>query len=143
MIRACPSCGQKNRIPVEHLHHSGNCGTCKGELKPVAEPIEADAEIFDAISREAKVPVLIDFWASWCGPCRVAEPEVKKIAYEMAGRAVVLKVDTEAHPELAARYQIRAIPNFVVLKAGQLVVQQPGLVDHNHMRLWLEQAESR
>ena len=90
--------------------------------------------------RDAPVPVLVDFWAEWCGPCRVAAPHVKRTAEAMAGRALVLKVDTEAHPDLAMRYQVSGIPNFVVIRDGRLVIQQAGVVDASQMIRWLEHA---
>ena len=140
MIRECPSCGKKNRIPAEHLADNGRCGSCKAPLAALAEPIDADTSTFDEIVGGARVPVLVDFWAAWCGPCRMAAPEVKRTAEQMSGRAIVLKVDTERWPALAQRFNIMSIPNFVVTKDGRVVRQQAGLVDHRQMISWLEQA---
>jgi thioredoxin 2 len=127
-------------VPAAHLADTGRCGACQAELPPVREPLEADAALFDDVVRSARVPVLVDFWAAWCGPCRMAAPEVQRAAENMAGRAVVLKVDTEAHPELAARFDVRGIPNFVVLKDGKVVAQRPGLVSHTQLEAWLRSA---
>jgi len=140
VIRACPTCGQKNRVPPKYLANTGRCGACKSELPPVDKPIDADPELFDAVAREARVPVLVDFWAAWCQPCRMAAPLLKQLAYDMAGRVLVLKVDTERYPELAARFDVRGIPYFVVIRAGEAVVQHAGLVNSSQMRAWLERA---
>lgn len=134
MRRVCAGCKAQNRIPVRHLADTGKCGKCKAALPPHATPIEVTSEqMFDEIIATSRVPVLVDFWSTWCGPCRQVAPEVKKTAQSLAGKALVLKLDTDAFPEISQRYQVQSIPNFAVFTGGRLVRQRAGAVDHRQL----------
>ena len=124
VILPCPSCGQKNRLAFGRVGHCGRCGSA---LPPVGQPVDVpSARAFDALVGQSAVPILVDFWAPWCGPCRMVAPEMEKVAASNAGRFLVVKVDTEALPDLGQRHQIRSIPTMALFGGGREIARNIG-----------------
>ncbi len=120
MIRTCPSCGADNRVPSSKLDKVARCGSCKSALPSESRPVALDSvESFDDLVRGSPLPVLVDFWAEWCGPCRMVAPELEKLAKGKSGRLVVAKVDTDRVRELGARFGISSIPTLILFRGGR------------------------
>jgi thioredoxin 2 len=127
VLVTCESCNTTNRLQYAGLERQTRCAKCHADLPFPSEPIDvASTEDFDALVAKSSVPVVVDFWAAWCGPCRMVAPEIKKVAEHLAGKAVVLKVDTDANPELSSRFGIRSIPTIGVFHHGKEVNRVSG-----------------
>jgi thioredoxin 2 len=128
VLISCSSCGTVNRLKYGHLEHATKCGKCRTPLPFPAKPIDVtEVRQFDAVIGQSSVPVVVDFWAAWCGPCLMMAPEIDKVAAHTAGKALVLKVDTDAHAELSQRYQIRGIPTIIIFAGGKEATRASGV----------------
>jgi thioredoxin 2 len=135
----CENCGRRNRVPAAATGIP-RCGNCH---KPLPWIVDAGDEDFAEVAERASVPVLVDLWAPWCGPCRMVSPALAQLAGEMAGRVKLVKVNVDQAPKLQQRYGVQAIPTLMVLRNGQVAARQAGAAPAPALRAWLEQALQR
>lgn len=133
----CPDCATVNRVLPERLGAGAKCGKCKQPLFQGA-PVVLDGSNFDVHVGKGDLPVAVDFWAAWCGPCRMMAPHFERAAHDLEPAARLAKLDTEAAPQIAGRYGIRGIPTIIVFKRGQEIARQSGAMDYAGLTRWLK-----
>jgi len=134
----CPDCGAANRLPREKKAATGKCGKCGGRLFD-GHPVALDSRSFPRHVESNDIPVVVDFWADWCGPCKMMAPVFEQVAGEMEPDIRFAKVDTEAAQDVAMRYAIRSIPTIVLFKNGQEIARQAGAMPAEHLKSWIGQ----
>ncbi len=140
VILPCPNCGTSNRIAYTRLDQQGRCGTCKTALPMIAEPVDCSGmEGFAALISQSPLPVVVDFWAPWCGPCQMMAPEFAKAAAQAAGEAIFVKVNTDEQPEVAGQFRVQGIPAFALIRGGKLAAQTTGFQPAARLLAWVRQ----
>lgn len=131
----CPTCATTNRVPAEKLSAGGTCGKCGRPLFN-QRPVELTRSNFDRMIKNNDIPVLVDFWAPWCGPCKMMAPAFEQAAQQLEPNVRLGKLNTENEQAIAARYNIRSIPTLAIFKNGKVVAQQAGAMNLNQLLAW-------
>ncbi|MFJ9840302.1 thioredoxin [Kitasatospora sp. NPDC101155] len=134
----CTNCGRTNRVPAA-AEGSPRCGNCRAPLPWIAEAGDTD---FAEVAEQASLPVLVDLWATWCGPCRMVSPALEQVAEDLAGRIKLVKVDIDRSPALARRFEVQAVPTLLILDHGRPVARQTGAAPANALRRWVDESLS-
>jgi len=136
MHLVCTNCLGVNRVPAERLNEQPKCGKCQSFLLP-ARAVEVNQVQFQKLVTRSELPVVVDFWAAWCGPCQMMGPVFNQVAAQMADKAIFVKVNTESEQQLAMQYGIRSIPALKVFKQGQVSAEMAGALPEGQLRQWL------
>ena len=141
LVVACAACGKKNRLTYATLGTPVRCGQCKEAVPALGVPVELHQTAdFDRLIAKSSLPVVVDYWAPWCGPCRMVAPELQKVATRQAGRMIVVKVNTDELSDLGQRFNIRSIPTLAVFANGRELARSSGARPANEIEAWVQQA---